>query len=164
VVTDGGAGPRRFEDVIDMPGFLIRRCNQIAMAIFLAETAAFDLSPAQYGALALIVVEPGMDQTRLMERSALDRSSVTKCVDRLEARGAIRREVDAGDRRVRRLYATDDGRGLLDAVDAHALRSQQRILAPLGTEKALAFTEMLKELASFHNDVSRVPQRDGADG
>lgn len=155
------AGPQ-VEEIVNMPGFLIRRCNQISMAIFLDETAGFDLSPAQYGALALIAAEPGMDQTLLMERSALDRSSVTKCVERLEGRGAITRQVDRCDRRVRRLFASEEGMALLQAVDEHVRRSQERILQPLGPERAYLFMEMLKELTRTHNEASRVPLRDAA--
>jgi DNA-binding MarR family transcriptional regulator len=163
VATDQFAALHQTKDITDMPGFLIRRCNQISMAIFLEETAAFDLTPAQYGALALIAAEPCMDQTRLMERSALDRSSVTKCVERLEARGAITREVDPADRRARRLLPTQSGLTLLRDVNACVMRSQERILEPLGAEKATQFLEMLKELATVHNASSRVPVRDGTD-
>ncbi|MCB4771376.1 MarR family winged helix-turn-helix transcriptional regulator [Ancylobacter sp. Lp-2] len=148
------------DDIGHLPGFLIRRCNQVAMAIFLDETSGFDLSPAQYGALSVVAADPGIDQTRLMERSALDRSSVTKCVERLEARGLIRREVDAADRRVRRLYVTEQGQNLRHAVREHVLRSQARLLAPLGAERATLLLAMLKELADSHNAASRVPLRD----
>lgn len=150
-------------DIMRYPGFLIRRCNQISMAIFLDETAGYDLTPAQYGALASIAREPGMDQTQLMERLALDRSSVTKCVERLEARGAISREVDASDRRVRRLFAAKDGLALLQAIDDSVMRSQHRILAPLGEERARFFVQMLQDLAAAHNEASRVPMRELVD-
>lgn len=142
------------------PGFLIRRCNQISMAIVLDETAGYDLTPAQYGALATIAREPGMDQTQLMARLALDRSSVTKCVERLEGRGAITRAIDPSDRRVRRLFASQEGLDLLQEVDGHVCASQKRILAPLGEERARLFVEMLTDLAQAHNDASRVPMRD----
>ncbi|WP_089266184.1 MULTISPECIES: MarR family transcriptional regulator [unclassified Tardiphaga] len=142
-----------------MPGFLIRRCNQVAMAIFIEETAEYDLSPAQYGALGLIAAEPGLDQTRLTHRSGLDRSSVTKCVERLETRGAIRREADLDDRRARRLYPTENGLKLLGAIEASVVRAQERVLAPLGKERAEQFLSMLVEIASSNNATSRVPMR-----
>jgi DNA-binding MarR family transcriptional regulator len=149
-------------DIMSFPGFLIRRCNQIAMAIFLEETAAYDLTPAQYGALALIADEPGMDQTQLMERSALDRSSITKCVERLEARGAIKRTVDHADRRARHLFASQEGLALLQAVGECVQTSQQRLLEPLGEERSRLFLEMLTDLAKAHNTASRVPVREAA--
>ena len=150
------------EEIATMPGFLIRRCNQISMALFLEETAGQDLTPAQYGALALIAAEPGMDQTRLTDRSALDRSSVTKCVERLEARGMIRRDMDAKDRRVRQLHITKEGLSLLGDVEAAVKRAQDRIVRPLGGERAKLFLAMLQEVASANNPISRVPMQNGS--
>jgi DNA-binding MarR family transcriptional regulator len=152
------------DEIANMPGFLIRRCNQISMALFLEETAGQDLTPAQYGALALIAAEPGMDQTRLTDRSALDRSSVTKCVERLEARGMIRRDMDAKDRRVRQLHITEEGLSLLNDVEAAVKRAQDRIIGPLGEERAKLFLAMLQEVASANNPTSRVPMQSGGRG
>lgn len=141
------------------PGFLLRRCSQIGVAIFLEETEGCDLTPAQFGALVLIADEPGMDQTRLMQLAALDRSSVTKTVERLEKRGLIKRKVDPDDRRARRLSVTDKGTELLAEVQDGARRTQQRILAPLGAKRANQFLQMLTEVADAHNESSRVPHR-----
>jgi DNA-binding MarR family transcriptional regulator len=47
---------------------------------------------------------------RLAELLACDASNVTGIVDRLEARGLIRREVSASDRRVKNVVATEAGR------------------------------------------------------
>src|SRR5476649_1234130 len=56
------------------PGHLIRRCQQIAVAIFMEETRHFALTPVQYAALVVVRAQPGIDQTRLVALIALDRS------------------------------------------------------------------------------------------
>lgn len=147
------------KEIMTLPAFLIRRCNQISIGVFLEETEDFDLTTAQWGALALIANEPGMDQTRLMERSALDRSSITKCVERLEDRGAITRKVHPSDKRARHLFATSEGIRLLEEINESVKRSQERLLEPLG-ERAELFVQMLQQLADAHNLSSRVPVRD----
>lgn len=45
--SGGAKGDDSFEDMsfLDMPGHLLRRCQQIAVAVFLEECRAFDLSP-----------------------------------------------------------------------------------------------------------------------
>ena len=58
-----------------MPGHLIRRCQQIAVALFVEETERFDLTPVQYAALVSVRENPGIDQVGLVGRIALDRSS-----------------------------------------------------------------------------------------
>lgn len=148
---------RNIEDIRHLPGFMIRRLNQINMGIFAEETTGYDLTPAQYGALSLIASMPGMDQTKLMEATGLDRSSVTKCVERLEARELITRRIDSADRRQRHLFPTEAGHALLLAVDGDVARSQARLLEPLGPEKARQFLSLLDELLESQNHLSRVP-------
>jgi len=71
------------------PGHLIRRCQQIAVAIFMEETREFDLTPVQYAALVVVRAQPGVDQTRLVNLIALDRSTIGNVVTRLEAKKLI---------------------------------------------------------------------------
>ena len=42
------------DGLLDMPGHLIRRAQQISTALFAEECAAFDLTSVQYAALAAI--------------------------------------------------------------------------------------------------------------
>ena len=69
------------------PGHLIRRAQQIAVAIFMDECAGFDLTPVQYAALAAIAANRDIDATRLSYLVALDRSTIGTVLERLEAKG-----------------------------------------------------------------------------
>jgi MarR family transcriptional regulator, lower aerobic nicotinate degradation pathway regulator len=147
------------DELWNSPGFLIRRCQQISTAIFLEEAADYDFSPTQYSALAFIHLQPGIDQSTLGDRIALDRSSVTKCVERLEKRAFIRREVDPADRRARRLYSTDDGAVMLKKLAAAAERTRKRVMKPLAADEQGAFLDTLKRLGDALNDQSRAPMQ-----
>lgn len=71
---------------------------------------------------------------------------MTKLLDRLEARGLIRREADPRDRRGRLVVLTDDGRALVDrAVEAH-LENEQRLLADLSGPKREQLASLLRQL------------------
>jgi DNA-binding MarR family transcriptional regulator len=56
----------------------------------------------------------------LAERLELDPSNITGVVDRLEEAGLLRREPQPGDRRVKLLVLTDEGRTLAQAVRRRA--------------------------------------------
>jgi hypothetical protein len=59
--------PKSIDSLIyDKPGHLIRRLQQIAVALFMAETKKFDITPVQYAALLAIDLHPGIDQTALV--------------------------------------------------------------------------------------------------
>ncbi|WP_018901672.1 MarR family transcriptional regulator [Rhizobium sp. 2MFCol3.1] len=146
-----------YEDIREAPGFLIRRCHQISNAIFLEEIGAADLSPTQFSALATINSSPGIDQTTLGDAIALDRSSVTKCVERLQKRGLIRRTVNKSDRRARKLSSTQEGASLIQQAGPAAIRAGDRLLTALDPEKAAILLSLLKELSDKLNASSRSP-------
>src|SRR5207248_3403792 len=92
------------------------RAWQLLMKFFFAQRehlpasgAEFDLSPIQCHVLHLI--EPGrpLPMNRLAETLSCDASNVTGLVDRLEARGLVRRQPWPQDRRVKVIQLTSTG-------------------------------------------------------
>jgi DNA-binding MarR family transcriptional regulator len=77
---------------------------------FFQRSAEFDLSSQQ--AKAFHELRHPLSMGELADRLFCDASNVTGIVDRLEARGLVERQADPGDRRVRRLVLTDEGRRL----------------------------------------------------
>ncbi|WP_030244810.1 MarR family winged helix-turn-helix transcriptional regulator [Streptomyces sp. NRRL S-350] len=73
-----------------------------------AAAAAHDLTPLQ--AKALLAAEEPVPTRRIAERLHAEPSNVTVIIDRLESRGLVERSVDPGDRRVKRVAATEAGR------------------------------------------------------
>src|SRR6476646_4227835 len=99
--------------VYTRPGYLFRRMQQIAVAIFVKECRAFDLTPVQYAALIAIHTHPGIDATRLSAVIAFDRSTLGNVIERLEAKKLIERKPSPEDKRVKLLYLTRAGAALL---------------------------------------------------
>jgi len=141
------------------PGHLIRRLQQIAVALFMAETRRFDITPVQYAALFSIRAKPGLDQTALANVIAIDRSTIANVVERLEAKKLITRKAGASDRRTKRLYVTAAGRKLLAGVIPAVQSAQGMILAPLKPGERGAFMSMLRRMVDLNNSHSRAPLR-----
>ena len=95
--------------VYTAPGYLFRRMQQIAVALFVEECKAFDLTPVQYAALVTISTHPGIDATRLSAVIAFDRSTLGNVIERLEAKQFIQRKPAREDKRVKLLYLTKAG-------------------------------------------------------
>ena len=114
-----------------MPGHLIRRLHQIAVALFTEATKEIGVTPIQYAALAVAESYPGIDQRRLANLIAFDRSTIGDVVQRLEQRGWLRREGGSSDRRTKSVFLTAEGRAVLKRLDEVVLQSQLKILAPL---------------------------------
>jgi DNA-binding MarR family transcriptional regulator len=141
------------------PGHLIRRVQQIAVALFMAETRNFDVTPLQYAALLGIRENAGCDQTTLANYVALDRSTIADVVERLESKGLIRRKPGAHDRRTKRLELTPAGRKLIVAASPAIGGVQDMILAPLKPAERALFMALLRRLVHLNNEHSRAPLR-----
>jgi DNA-binding MarR family transcriptional regulator len=138
------------------PGHLIRRLQQIATTVFLEETAAFDTTPVQYGALAAIRAHPGIDQLRVAQAIGFDRNTISGVVERLEIKGLVSRKTGT-DRRTKLLYLTAEGEALLDEMYEGTERAQERMLTGLTKAERKQFVDMLKRVVDANNEVSRVP-------
>src|SRR3954453_18995692 len=110
------AVPITMDAVYTAPGYLFRRMQQIAVAIFVEECRDFDLTPVQYAALVAIQTHPGIDATRLSAVIAFDRSTLGSVIERLEAKTYVERKPAAEDKRVKLLYLTKAGAALLRAI------------------------------------------------
>ncbi len=133
-------------EILHSHGILLRRCQQVALAMFTQEAGDLGFSPTQYSALAFAYIEPGIHQNTMGERIALDRSSVTKCLEGLENQGYVRREVDPSDKRARLIFITPEGEEMLKQVAAAARRARKRFHAALGEAE---FGHLMDQLSAF---------------
>src|ERR1700748_1109821 len=90
--------------VYTAPGYLFRRMQQIAVAIFVEECKSHDLTPVQYAALVAIQTHPGIDATRLSAVIAFDRSTLGSVIERLQAKDFVERKPAPEDKRLQRVY------------------------------------------------------------
>ena len=103
-------------DFHNTPGHLVRRAHQRTVALFMEETAGFDVTPVQFAILHELLAQPGEDQVTLAARVAFDAATSGSVIGRLEKRGWIRREPDTRDRRRKLLAAFGGLDGVRDAT------------------------------------------------
>ncbi|ADZ70234.1 MarR family winged helix-turn-helix transcriptional regulator [Polymorphum gilvum] len=148
-------------DIEEMPGHLVRRFQQIAVAIFHAEVGktGFDLTPVQYAALARISTNPGIDQATLAGLIAYDRTTITGVVDRLVHKGWLTRTVSGRDRRARVLRITEEGLDVLRRIQPAVEEAQRIMLGGLTEAEAKDLLRLLHKATAAANDLSRAPLR-----
>jgi DNA-binding MarR family transcriptional regulator len=145
--------------VYTKPGYLFRRMQQIAVALFVEECADFDLTPVQFASLVAIHTHPGIDATRLSAVIAFDRSTLGNVIERLQAKGFVERKPAREDKRVRLLYLTRSGAALLRDIMPAVDRAQARMLQPLKPADRKILLALLTQLVDLNNEASRVPLR-----
>jgi DNA-binding MarR family transcriptional regulator len=142
------------------PGHAARRLHQLAVALFMQEVAELGLTPVQYSSLHCICNQPGLDQKSLARAVAFDTSTIGGVVDRLEARGLVKRSVSPHDRRVRLLTPTEQGLAILEAVVPRMLKAQERLLKPLTTDQAKQLMQLMHILIDANEPLSHMPAQD----
>ncbi len=136
------------------PGYLIRRAQQLAVAIFMEETAGFDVTPVQFAILNALMDDPGEDQITLSSRVAFDQATFGSVIARLEAKGWVLRQADPLDKRRKLLWLTDEGEKTALQMKRAVGLAQQRILAPLEAAERHQLHELLSKLVAGHENGS----------
>lgn len=136
----------------DAPGHLIRRAQQLAVAIFMEETAGFDVTPVQYAILSALIDDPGEDQVTLAGRVAFDPATFGSVIGRLEAKGWVQRQADPGDRRLKLVWTTAEGAALALQMKPAVEKAQQRIVAPLTSAEHAQLMALLGKLITGHEN------------
>lgn len=91
---------------------LVRAEKAVVRALTKA-LAPLDLKIGQLDILMNIYRHPGMSQHDVARRLLVGRSNITMLLPQMEKQGILRREGDARDKRVMRLYLTEAGERLL---------------------------------------------------
>jgi len=138
------------------PGFLVRRLHQIHVALFQEKCAAFSMTPLQYSLLSALAVRGSADQTTLAADVALDRTTTTGALKRLQSRNFIERSVDHADRRARICRLTAAGARLLARMEASARVAHRDTLASLSRAEQKNFVAMMQRLVAAHPNHSHV--------
>src|SRR6195952_13408 len=147
------------DSVYTKPGYLFRRMQQIAVAIFVEECRAYGLTPVQFAALVAIHTHPGIDATRLSAVIAFDRSTLGNVIERLEAKAYIERKPSCEDKRIKLLYLTKVGTTLLRDITSTVDRAQARMLQPMKPADRKTLLALMTQLVDLNNESSRVPLR-----
>ena len=141
--------PKSF-DFQHAPGHLIRRAHQVAVAIFMEETGSFDVTPVQFAILSALIEDPGDDQVTLAGKVAFDAATFGSVIGRLEAKGWVRREPDAADRRRKLLWITPAGKEAAAQMKRAVNKVQSRIVGPLDARERAQLLQLLDKLVAGH--------------
>ena len=102
-----------------------------------------ELTPQQVWLLAELPEEGGAPIGTLADAMQCHSSNVTGMVDRLEARGLVRRQPDTSDRRVKLVALTPEGQRLRGKMMEIARRPPEVLVERLDSEQLQTLSELL---------------------
>lgn len=108
--------------------------------------AAHGLTPTALGVLGVLSHRDGLSHRELAGRLGVTPATLTPVVDALAASGELRRDRDATDRRVVRLWITDTGRDHMLTAFAEVATSMHERLPHPGPEHTKIIRSYLLEV------------------
>ena len=112
-------------------GFLIHDVSRLRRSAFDRCLKPLNVTRSQWWVLAYLSREDGMTQSQLAEELDLGKVAVGGLIDRLEKSGLVRREADATDRRVNRVFLEPKSKQLVAKMRKVSHRMNETILSGL---------------------------------
>lgn len=85
------------------------------------------ITPPQWGALSLLLAQDGMTIGTMSQKRGVDAPAATAIITRLEQNGLVERRHDREDRRVVKVYLTDEGRDISHTLVSAVKQFEQSI-------------------------------------
>jgi DNA-binding MarR family transcriptional regulator len=128
------------------PLHLFHRAVQVVTEIYQAEMGSYDLTARQYAVLFALAHSDGLSQSKLVDATGIDRSTMADIVRRMLKKGIIQRKRDKDDARAYEVKITEEGVRLFKAVTPIVHRIEERLLSSLNGKRV---DEFLANLATI---------------
>jgi DNA-binding MarR family transcriptional regulator len=106
----------------------------------------YELYPGQPPLMFSLEREPGRSQNELAKELGIQKATLTVMLNRMEKTGLVRRESDARDQRISRIFLTDKGKGLLVRLQRTLDVLEEQAMKGFSEEEKQGMREMLARI------------------
>ena len=142
------------EDLSRNFGFLLNDVARLLRTAYDRRIKALGLTRSQWWVLTHLFRGDGVSQTELAETLEIEKPTLGRLLDRLEAKGWVRRDHDARDRRVWRVHLTEEVEPALRTMRAIAAELRRDALAGMRAAERERFVDTLLAIKS---NLQRLP-------
>jgi MarR family transcriptional regulator for hemolysin len=153
-VRCGNDGPHRMtNDHVSIEdesyiGFVISDVARLLRTVFDRRVREVGLTRAQWLVLTRLHRRPGASQSELAEMLEVEKATAGRMIDRLEANGWVVRKADPSDRRINRLYLTEEAERTHKAIRPIAEATVNDALAGLSDRQRATLTDLMGRVKS----------------
>lgn len=126
--------------------FWIGRLASVMKDAFNQKLASWDVTYPQWMILNVLHHQLANTPAQIAENVGVDRSAVTRLLDRLEAKNLVERMHDGLDRRSVKILMTRQGAALMDELNEAAREHQQLFLSQMHPTELRAFKTNVQKL------------------
>jgi len=136
------------EDLSRNFGFLLTDVARLMRTIYDRRVKSLGLTRSQWWVLNNLFRGDGLTQTELADLLEIEKPTLGRLLDRLEAKGWVRREADARDGRVWRVYLTAEVEPAMRTLRSVAAELRRDALAGLSAADSERFVDTLLGIRS----------------
>lgn len=152
------------EDLSRNFGFILHDVARLLRTTFDRRVKALGFTRSQWWVLTHLFRNDGIMQSELADILEVEKPTLGRLLDRLEAKGWVRREADAADRRVKRVFLTEEIEPALRAMRAAAAEMRRDALAGLSADEQARFVDTLLAVKANLNGSENGATRNGNRG
>ena len=131
------------EDLARNYGFLLHDVARLLRQAYDRRVRGLGLTRSQWWVLNQLFRNPGVNQSELADILEIRKPTLGRLLDRMEAKGWVRREHDASDRRAWRVHLTDAIEPAMRELRAAAAQLRRDALAGLSAAEREQFVDTL---------------------
>jgi len=152
------------EDLSRNFGFILHDVARLLRTTFDRRVKSLGLTRSQGWVLNHLFRNDGMTQSDIADLLQVEKATLGRLLDRLEANGWVRREADATDRRVKRVYLTEEVEPALKAMRSAAAEVRRQAVAGLSADEQERFVDTLLAVKANLNGTENGAVRNGSRG
>lgn len=127
-------------------GYRIKILSQLMGRHFQEKLDPYDLTPFHWLVLCCLWEQDGMSTSELCDRLRQVGGTLTGVVDRMEERGLVRRERDSTDRRVWRIWLTQEGQELEEVLPPLAWELCEETMQGFSSEEREVLSRWISQM------------------
>ncbi len=146
-------------------GFLLNDVARLLRTTYDRRIRSLDLTRSQWWVLTHLYRNDGITQSELAQILEIEKPTLGRLLDRLEAKGWVRRQTHDDDRRAKRVYLTAEVDPVMRQMREIAAELRRDALAGLSSSQQERFVDTLLRVKGNLNDVNERaagPARNGA--
>lgn len=134
--------------ISDSTGYWLRKTYDAMSEHLQAQLDQHDVTVAQWPILYSIETDACDTPAKLADKLSLNRSVITRLIDRLEVKGLVKRQKSSLDKRSVELSLTLKGKRILPRLATLSLETNNLFLTGLSLEEIDLFDQTLKKIHS----------------
>lgn len=127
----------------------VGRACQLMQLTLARNIAHLDIKPPHLDIMLNLYRREGISQQELARKLLVGRSNMSMLLPQLEKRGLIERRGDSQDKRVLRLFLTEEGRAITEAAMRIQTSLIDQVMAPSSEEQCIQVAEQMERIVGI---------------